>query len=282
MPLSIRRLEELSLSAWPALATLPLDGWLLRFANGFTRRANCVNPLYPPTRPLEENLAAAEAIYAARGQPVIFKLTPAAEPPGLDASLAARGYALDARTSVQTLPLRPAPPAPNAQPAPPFQPPISDPPQALLTSRFAPPAGCLLLSALTPAWDAAFCALSGISAANAATQRQMLAHLVLPACFALRLAGDQPVAAGFAVAQDGYVGFFDIITHPAHRRQGHAAALMAALLDWARASGAHTAYLQVMLANAPALRLYAGLGFTELYQYWYRVKLAQDIIEPYT
>jgi GNAT superfamily N-acetyltransferase len=101
----------------------------------------------------------------------------------------------------------------------------------------------------------------------------MLANLVPPACFALRAVGDQPVAAGFAVAEEGCAGFFDIVTHPDHRRQGHAGALMAALLDWARNSaGAHTAYLQVMLSNAPALRLYARLGFTELYRYWYRIK----------
>jgi hypothetical protein len=48
----IRFIEELSLSALPALETVFLDGWVLRFSNDYTRRANSINPLYAGTRPL--------------------------------------------------------------------------------------------------------------------------------------------------------------------------------------------------------------------------------------
>ena len=42
----IRYLEELSLNALPSLENIFLDGWVVRFANGYTKRANSVNPLY--------------------------------------------------------------------------------------------------------------------------------------------------------------------------------------------------------------------------------------------
>jgi hypothetical protein len=57
-----------------ALRELFLDGWLLRFSEGGTIRANSVNPLWPGTRVAAEKILACEAIYAAQGQPAIFRL----------------------------------------------------------------------------------------------------------------------------------------------------------------------------------------------------------------
>ena len=88
-----RFLEEVSLSAWPALQTVLVDGWVVRFSNGFGRRANSVNPLYPSVRSFEANLAECEALYARRDQRVVFKISPAAQPPGLDAPPSTIGIA---------------------------------------------------------------------------------------------------------------------------------------------------------------------------------------------
>jgi N-acetylglutamate synthase len=47
---------------------------------------------------------------------------------------------------------------------------------------------------------------------------------------------------------------------------------VASLLVRARELDAEQAYLQAVSGNAPAERLYEGLGFEELYRYWYRWK----------
>ena len=79
----IRRLEELSLNAWPSLETILYDGWALRFAAGYTRRANSVHPLYPSLDDDEEKARLCLRLYRDRGLPAVFKLTPAATIDGL-------------------------------------------------------------------------------------------------------------------------------------------------------------------------------------------------------
>jgi ribosomal protein S18 acetylase RimI-like enzyme len=54
------------------------------------------------------------------------------------------------------------------------------------------------------------------------------------------------------------------------RRRGLATAVTAALAGWGARRGATSCLLQVAAGNAPALALYARLGFTEHHRYHYR------------
>ena len=42
----IQKIEELSMNAFPALSTVLVNGWILRFSDGYARRANSVNLIY--------------------------------------------------------------------------------------------------------------------------------------------------------------------------------------------------------------------------------------------
>jgi ribosomal protein S18 acetylase RimI-like enzyme len=243
---SSNRIEELSLNAWPALQTLLYDGWVLRFAGGYTRRANSVNPLYASSLPLEEKIAACEEIYRSQGLPVIFKLTLEPRLADLDAELDQRGYQADAFTSVQLMDL-----------------------QAGSFSGDIP--GFIVYETLTEDWFSAFCALSGTPDRHLAPMRQLL-NLILPRhSFAMLQADGRPVACGLSVQQDSFIGLYDIVVAREQRRKGYGRHIMEELLAQGQRQGAHTAYLQVMLNNEPALRLYKGLGFKEANRYWYRV-----------
>jgi ribosomal protein S18 acetylase RimI-like enzyme len=242
----IRAIEELSLNAWPAVQTLMVGGWVVRFSSGYTRRANSVIPLYPVQGDPEVQIAACEALYRAQGLPAIFKMTTACTPPDLDDRLAARGYAFDAHTSVQVLDLKP------------FDLKIS---------------ADLELSALPSAdWQAAFQRMHHLESEIAQKHAHILGQLIPQTCYAALKTQDEIAACGLGVLQEGYLGLFDIITAEGQRRLGYARHLMEGLLSWGKGQGAHSAYLQVMLNNPPALALYASLGFSEIYRYWYRVK----------
>ncbi len=249
----IRFIEELALNAWPCLQTIHYDGWLLRFADGYTRRANSVNPLYASTLDPLEKIRYCEETYRSRGQDTVFKMTTAAQPENLDALLAEQGYREEALTSVQTLDLS------N----------VESPHTRAITVD----------TALTDTWLAAFCRLNNVDSRRVPTMTRMLNNIVPARCFMALRRDDRPnaeaVAVGLTVLERAHMGLFDIVTAPPLRNQGLGTQLMLHLLQWGKTHGASHAYLQVMCNNAPALRLYARLGFTEIYRYWYRVKPVQ-------
>src|SRR5688500_14558883 len=105
MHVDIRRIEELSLNAWPCLRQIVHDGWLLRFADGYTGRSNSVQPLYDGESDARAKIESCEQAYARVGIPCLFKMTDAARPAGLDARLESLGYRAFNHTSVQVLDL---------------------------------------------------------------------------------------------------------------------------------------------------------------------------------
>jgi GNAT superfamily N-acetyltransferase len=127
-----------------------------------------------------------------------------------------------------------------------------------------------------PEWIDAFCRLSRADPAHRRTMARLLAAVPAPRSFvALRRRG-AIVATGLTVLERGCAGILDVVVDPALRGRGLGTRLMRHLLRWGAAHGAGYAYLQVMVGNVPAERLYAGLGFRPVYTYWYRVAGSPD------
>ena len=89
-----RCVEDACLNAWPALKEIFYDGWLIRLAEGHTRRTNSVNVLHAGVLPIAEKIAHCEQLYAAHGLPVIFRLR-STDDPALEQALASRGYRIE-------------------------------------------------------------------------------------------------------------------------------------------------------------------------------------------
>lgn len=83
----IQTIEELSLNAWPGLQQILVDGWVLRFGGGYSRRANCAYVMYGGTKSAEEKIEICERTYREKNLPPMFKLTAATEPARLDGLL---------------------------------------------------------------------------------------------------------------------------------------------------------------------------------------------------
>jgi ribosomal protein S18 acetylase RimI-like enzyme len=79
------------------------------------------------------------------------------------------------------------------------------------------------------------------------------------------------VGSGRAALDGDWLGVHALGVVPEHRGQGHATAMMAAILEWGAEQGGQTVWLHVETDNAPALALYAGLGFRIHHSDVYRV-----------
>jgi N-acetylglutamate synthase len=241
---TIRQIEEAGLNAWPAHQQMLYDGWLLRFANGYTKRANSVMPVYSSEKDIDNKIDSSEDVYRQMGLPPVFRLTPLAGG-SLDQVLAGRGYRKIDPTRVMTL--------------------------DLVDWHFPVQPDVPLRELPLDQWMGVFSEISGSLVEKQPAHAEILRNILNPhITVALEISGKW-VACGLGVLERDWFGLFDIVTHPEYRQQGFGTQLIAGMLKWATEQGALRSYLQVMENNMPALKLYAKLGYVDSYGYWYRV-----------
>lgn len=241
----VRTLEEVSMNAWPASENILYDGWVLRCAGGYTRRANSIYPLYPSTYDIASKIEHCRQVYEASGLVPVYKLTRYVYPADLDTVLDNHGYRREALTSVQTLPL-------DAYDA-------EDDRRVTLSEH------------ADANWVRRFIAMNTVSIRYSSIITNMLQRIATPKCFASFEHDAAIIACGIGVVADHMVGLFDIVVDPRHRQKGLGTRLVHRILKWARCQRATLAYLQVMRDNIAAVSMYNKIGFSEAYQYWYRV-----------
>jgi ribosomal protein S18 acetylase RimI-like enzyme len=239
-PAALVALEDASARAWPALHRARLGGWRLNASTGHTGRANTCWALEAPDRPLDEALAAVESWYADHGLPPKFKTVDGAPHPGdIEAFLRANGFSPNTETRVMVGPVGGA----NE--------------------------GVLLEAEPGDAFQSVLFETLYRDLADAQERLATLRRIAPPVRFARIEAGGRAVAVG-AVAVDGdWAGVSVMRTSPDFRRQGLAARIVSALLDFAAGQGASRSYLQVEVENESAVALYERLGFTTAYRYRY-------------
>lgn len=242
----ITRLEEVSINALPSLNTIYLDGWVLRFADSYTRRANSVYPLYPGSLELTNKIASCENYYRAAGIPLNFKITRESKPPQLDQTLERLGYLKIDETLIMTINLE--------------------------TVSVVEDPAFTLQESFSEEWLLTYSNLMELTEHKRQTFRSILSKIMLPTDYVLFRVDEKPSGCGLCVTEGLTAGFFDIHIDRDIRRKGYGKKLMLTLMDKASRRGAKLGYLQVLGSNKPAIELYRSLGFTESYSYWYRAR----------
>ncbi|MEV6316008.1 GNAT family N-acetyltransferase [Streptomyces sp. NPDC051776] len=241
-------LDRVAARAWPAALSARLGDWELRWAGGFTRRANSVLAVGDPGVPLDRALKTVTAWYTQRGGPAYIQVSTGGAGGAqehLAAELAARGWIREVSALIRTAALSP----------------LAD----AAADSDEEGARVVLTRAIDGAWLSRYRRFEE-------TAPEVLKVLgggpsVWFATVPAAEEGAPPAAIGRCVIDGRWAGFTAIEVAPGQRRQGLATAVMAALARKAQEEGASAAYLQVESDNGPAGALYDGMGFTTHHQY---------------
>ncbi len=226
-------LAEIMEATWPPAAHIPNGPFLLRDGAGGGKRVSAATVEAAFT---EADLAQAEV---AMGDQALFLIRDGDR--DLDASLAARGYAIVDPVLAYSAPVSAL---------------IGNGAAHMTTFPHWPP-----MQIARVLWGDA-----GVGPARLAVMnRAKGAKTVI-----LGRANDRASGVAFVACHGRHAMLHALEVAPALRRQGSAQNILRAAAGWAQGQGADTLSLVVTVANAPARALYAGLGMVEGGCYHYR------------
>ncbi len=243
------RAEHACLNAWPALSNVFHDGWVARFADGLTRRANSVNPLHGGATMDGPSLQFFENLFRGHDLPLIIRM-PWLLDPVVDRRLDQLGYQAEgeSRTIYGEIGSLLAQPDPAAR----------------------------IQSEADEAWLSLIHGMQGRTPAQSEIYEDIIQSIAVPAAFASLREEGEVVAMAYAVLDGDLLCCESVVTGARHRGKGFGRRLMSALFHWAQVNQATGACLQVESQNAAGLALYRSLGMaTELHRYHYR-RLPRD------
>jgi N-acetylglutamate synthase len=236
-----QQLEERLINVWPSISMLMMDGWAVRFANGYSGRANSASAVVQGASLSATSLAAIEDLYAQASLAPQIRVTPVAHPE-TELMLLDRGYRIkdEAQSMVADLS------SINA---------VDANPQVIISPL---PSGD---------WLEGVCRFQPPSKSSPAKLLAIVSRIQVPAAFAMLHHEGMPIAFGLGVHDRGMAEIGCLMVDEAHRLRGFGRQLMIALMTWAKNSNASYAFLQVDKANSEAIGLYRKLGFAAAYDY---------------
>ena len=243
----IQKYEEMCLNGHVALNTLFYDGWVLKFSEGYTGRANSISVLYPSYKPITEKVEFCEKMYKKQGLSCQFKLTELDTE--LNEFLAKRGYEVATPTDLMVCnsgcPVKPDNDSKNE----------------------------FIFSTTPDDWLPVFFKVHEIDDAHDQdVYKRMISKVLVDTIYSTLMYEGKPAACASAAIENGYMLLQNVVVSSELRGKGLGKKVCAALLAKACEAGAHHSFLQVVQTNTVAINLYKKLGFEKLYSYWYMKK----------
>lgn len=239
----IRRLEEISMNSWPSLKNEVYDGWVLRYSNGYTKRANSVIPLYKSSLPIIEKIEMCREKYCSMNLPLIFKITELNN--DIEDVLDNYNFKIIDISIVKTININ------NIQ---------NQIDKNIITSN-----------KLNDKWTNAYFQFSNLQEKEKQlTSIEILNRIPGSLITSLMKMHQKVLGVGLGIINSNYLGLFDIIVDEKYRRNGYGKDIVLSLLAEAKRRKINSAYLQVIENNVAANSLYDKIGFKDVYRYWYR------------
>lgn len=250
----IRNFQEYLINSWPAKHYYFLNGWILRFTEGVTSRANSVFPIrYTGTQmSIDNDLELVEKAYKAHGLKAVFTIPDFHEPKNLREKLLNRGYQAYNHTSALGIKIE------DIQPK-------------KINEDFE---YFFFKTRVKEISDF----LARYSKWNEDEQniiQEINQRIIIPKkCYMLTKFNKKVIGTLLAVlVPQGYLYIGDVFIHPDYRKQHIATSMLIKLIDeWAVLHGVIFIWLQVERDNIKALNLYHKFGMKKLYDYYYMKK----------
>lgn len=236
--------ETRIVNAWPAPTTLVVDQWVVRFANGYSGRANSASSLREGGDMDETTLAFVEGLYRQAGLPPRIRFTPLVAE-SARRRFAERGYRIETASFGMVAELDPG------------------------LHQSIP--GMVTTAQAEDAWIDGVCAHQTGNKRNREHLAAIVSGVRVPAAFATLLHEGRPAAYAMSVAERGMAEIGAVIVDEALRGKGLGKQMMLGLMGWAAAQGCRQAYLQVDQSNGLAFEMYKRLGFRTVYAYETRI-----------
>lgn len=250
-----KKLQEILMNSWPAQHYYFLNGWVLRFTEGVTSRANSVFPINytGDLYNLERDIKLVEKAYQSYNLPTIFTIPEYFEPTSLDTKLLEYGYH-QAGCITHTMIAS-----------------IQELRNEIINDRIS----YIFYSERVNKFSNFLAEYSKRNQHAQNVLKTLTNRILIPQkCFIVAEYEKRVVGTLMGILDPhGFLYIADVLVDPDVRRQKIATSLFFEIINkWGMPNGVKTIWLQVEIENKEAMDLYKKLGFKKAYSYYYLEK----------